>query len=105
LLPRGLEVRCGTTNLEREGHPLECGAVRGIKLLERAMQVVVRIFEHRMWQQIDIHIMQFGFTKGKGTAVVIFIVRQMQEKFRAKQKSSTLAYGFRKKLMIGFREK
>jgi len=28
--------------------------------------------------------MQFGFIKGKGTNDAIFIVRQMQEKFRAK---------------------
>jgi len=30
--------------------------------------------------------MQFGFMKGKGTTDAIFIVRQMQEKFRAKGK-------------------
>jgi len=27
--------------------------------------------------------MQFGFMKGKGTTDAIFVVRQMQEKFRA----------------------
>jgi len=30
--------------------------------------------------------MQFGFMKGKGTTDAIFIVRQMQEKSRAKGK-------------------
>jgi len=30
--------------------------------------------------------MQFGFMKGKGTTDAISIVRQMQEKFRAKRK-------------------
>jgi len=30
--------------------------------------------------------MQFGFTKGKGTTDAIFILRQTQEKFRAKGK-------------------
>jgi len=35
-------------------------------------------------QQINIDNMQFGFMKGKGTTDAIFIVRQMQEKFRAK---------------------
>jgi len=39
---------------------------------------------NRIWQQIDIDDMQFGFMKGKGTIDAIFIVRQMQEKFRAK---------------------
>jgi len=36
--------------------------------------------------------MQFGFTKGKGTTDTIFIVRQMQENFRAKGKK--LYFGF-----------
>jgi len=36
--------------------------------------------------------MQFGFMKGKGTTYAIFIVRQMQEKFRAKGKK--LYFGF-----------
>jgi len=30
--------------------PMKCG---GIKLLEHAMKVVERIFERRIWQQID----------------------------------------------------
>jgi len=40
----------------------------------------------------DIDDMQFGFVKGKGTTDAIFIVRQMQEKFRAKGKK--LYFGF-----------
>jgi len=40
----------------------------------------------RIWQQIDIDDMQFVLMKGKGTTDAIFIVRQMQEKFRAKGK-------------------
>ena len=46
---------------------MECGSYRGIKLLEHAMKVVERIFEHRIRQQIKIDDMQFGFMKGKGT--------------------------------------
>jgi len=54
--------------------------------------VVERIFENRIQQQIDINDMQFGFTKCRGTTDTIFIVRQMQEKFRAKEKK--LYFGF-----------
>jgi len=43
-------------------------------------------------QQTDIDDMQFGFMKGKGTTDTIFIVRQMQEKFRANGKK--LYFGF-----------
>jgi len=65
---------------------MECGSYRGIKLLEHALKVVERILENRIRQQIDIDDMQFGFMKGKGTTDATFIVRQMQEKFRAKGK-------------------
>ena len=58
-----------------KGDPMECGSYRGIKLLEHAMKVVERIFEHRIWQQIEIDDMLFGFTKGKGTTDAIFISR------------------------------
>ena len=44
-----------------KGDPMECGSYRGIKLLEHAMKVVGRIFEHRIRQQIKIDDMQFGF--------------------------------------------
>jgi len=45
------------------------------------MKVVERIFEHRIWQQIKVDDMQFGFMKGKGTTDAIFIVREMQDSF------------------------
>jgi len=45
---------------------VECESYRGIKLLH-AMQMVEKIFDHRIWQQIDIDDMQFGFMKGKRT--------------------------------------
>ena len=64
-----------------------------------------RIFKYRNWQQIKIDDMQFGLMKGKGTTDAIFIVRQMQENFRIKERSSTLALCVWKKLLIGFREK
>jgi len=51
-----------------------------------------RIFEDRIRQQIDIDDMQFGFMKGKGTTDAVFIVRQLQVKFRAKGKK--LYFGF-----------
>jgi len=39
-----------------KGDPMECGSHRGIKLLEHAIKVVERIFEHRIRQQIDIDV-------------------------------------------------
>jgi len=86
-----------------KGNSVECGSYRGIKLLEDAMEVVGRIFQHRIWQQIRTDDMQCGFMKGKGNTDNIFIVRQMQ-KFRAKGKKLYFDLWIWKKLLIGFRE-
>jgi len=67
-----------------KGDPMECGSYREIKLLEHAIKVVERIFEHRIRQQIVIDDTQFAFVQGKGTNDAIFIARQMQENFRVK---------------------
>jgi len=83
-----------------KGDPMECGSYRGIQLLEHAMKVVERIFEHRIRQQIEVDDMQFGFMKGKRTTDAIFAVRQMQENLELKERSSTLALCIWKKLLI-----
>jgi len=75
-----------------KGDLMECGSYRWIKLLEHAMKVVKRIFEHRIRQQTQVDDMQFGFMKGKGTTDAIFTVRQTQENFRVKAKK--LHFGF-----------
>jgi len=75
-----------------KGDPIESGSYRGIKLLEHAMKVVKRIFKDRIRQQIDTDDMQFRFMKGEGTTDAVFIIRQMQEEFRAKGKK--LYFGF-----------
>jgi len=56
------------------------------------MKVVERIFEHRIWQQIETDDMQFGFMKGMGTTDAIFMTRQMQKNFTVKGKK--LDFGF-----------
>ena len=67
-----------------KGDPLECGSYRAIKLLEHGMKVLERVLEKRIRERVKIDDMQFGFTPGKGTTDAIFIVRQLQEKFRSK---------------------
>ena len=55
---------------------------RGIKLLEHDMKVVEKIFEHRIWHQIEVDDMQFEFTKGKqynnntNNIIIIIIIRK-----------------------------
>jgi hypothetical protein len=42
--------------------------------------------EKRIREQVKTDNMQFGFTPGKGTTDVTFVVRQLQEKFRSNRK-------------------
>jgi len=72
---RGLEVKCGTTKLPiYKGKGYSMSVDRGIKLLEHAMKVVERIFQYKIWQQIEIDDIQFGFMKSKGKSHAFFIV-------------------------------
>ena len=87
-----------------KGDPMECGSYRGIKLLEHAMKVVERIFEHRIRQQIVIDDMQFGFMKGKGTTDVIFTENRCRRILELKLKCSILLLWIWRKLLIECQE-
>jgi hypothetical protein len=56
------------------------------------MKVFESVLEKRIREQVTLDEMQFGFTPGRGTTDAVFIVRQIQEKFRAKRKQ--LYYAF-----------
>ena len=75
-----------------KGDPMECGSYRAIKLLEHAMKVVERVIERRIREQAHVDEMQFGFRSGSGTTDAIFILRQLQEKHRAKSKQMHYAF-------------
>ena len=50
------------------------------------MKVLERVLERKLREKVNIDGMQFGFMPGKGTTDAIFVVRQMQEKFVAKNR-------------------
>ena len=75
-----------------KGDPLECSSHRTIKLLEHGTKVVERVLESRLWSQVAVDDMQFGFMPGKSTSDAIFIVRQLQEKHLAESKSLYFAF-------------
>ena len=68
------------------------GNYRGLKLLEHAMKAFERILEGLIRKQVSIDDMQFGFMPGRGTTDGIFIARQVQEKFIAKNKTLYFAF-------------
>ena len=64
----------------------------GIKLLKHAVKVLERVFEGRLRKIVKIDNMQFGFMAGRCTTDAIFIVRQLQEKYLAKNKELWMAF-------------
>ena len=64
-----------------KGDVRSCGSYRSIKLLEHGMKIVERIFERRLMKVVKLDEMQNGFMPGRGTIDVIFIVRQLMEKY------------------------
>ena len=68
------------------------GNYRGLKLLEHAMKAFERILEGLIRKQVSIDDMQYGFMPGRGTTDAIFIARQVQEKFIAKNKTLYFAF-------------
>ena len=75
-----------------KGDALECGSYRGIKLVEHAMKILERVIERRVRNVVKIDSMQFGFMAGKSTTDAIFIVRQLQEKYLARNKELWMAF-------------
>ena len=57
-----------------------------LKLIEHPLKVLERVVEVMIRDIVDLDSMQFGFCPGRGTTYAIFILRQMQEKYLAKNK-------------------
>ena len=64
---------------------MDCGAYRGVRLLEHAMKIFERVLEMRIKKIVKVDDMQFGFMPGKGTIDALFILRRMQEEFRGRK--------------------
>ena len=75
-----------------KGSPTERENYRGLKLIKHSLKVLERIMEVLIRDRVDIDAMQFGFRPGKGTTDAIFILRQLQEKYLAKQKVLYFAF-------------
>ena len=71
---------------KRKGDALARGNYRGLKLTDQAMKVLEHVVERQIRQMVNIDEMQYGFVPGRGTTDAIFVVRQLQEKFRANKK-------------------
>lgn len=64
----------------------DCGANRGVKMLQLEMKVLERGFGRRLRAVVDIVDMQCGFMPGKGTVDALFMVRILHEKYERKKR-------------------
>ena len=69
-----------------KGDVMDCGAYRGVKLLEHAMKIVERVLEKRIRELVKVDDMQFGFMPGKGTTDVLFILQGRKRSFVEEKK-------------------
>ena len=75
-----------------KGDVMDCGAYRGVKLLEHAMKIVERVLEKRIRELVKVDDMQFGFIPGKSTTNALFILRRMQEEFLGREKKLYMCF-------------
>ena len=68
-----------------KGDALQCGKYRVLILLENGMQIWERVLAERLKHVTNVDENQFGFIAGKSTTGVIFIIRQLQEKYLEKK--------------------
>ena len=75
-----------------KGDVRDCGAYRGVKLLEHGMKVVERVFVRRLRQVVKIDEMQCGFMPEKGTVDALFIARMLQESYGRKKRKLYMCF-------------
>ena len=73
--------------------------------MKHSLKVLERILDHRIRKMVKVDEMQCGFMPGKGTIDMMFIMRQMQEKYSGKGKKLYYAFVDLERLMTGFQGK
>ena len=74
-----------------KGDALERANYCGLKLTEQVMKVLERIVDGLIRQVVSIDDSHFGFVTGRGTTDAIFVIRKLQEKYLAANKSFFVA--------------
>ena len=71
---------------KEKGDPLNPNSYRGMKLLEYAFKLYVKVLDGCLREFVDIDKIQYGFMLWRGTVDVVFVLRRFSEKFRSKNK-------------------
>ena len=75
-----------------KGDALDRSNYRGLKLTDHVPKVIARMVENIIRNTVNIDKMQFAFCPGRGTTDIIFILRQLQEKYLAKHRKLYMAF-------------
>ena len=78
--------------LQGKGDALERGNYSGLKLTEQVTKVLERIVDDLIRQVVSIDNSQFGFIPGRGITDAIFVVKQLQMKYLAANKTLYMAF-------------
>ena len=88
-----------------KGVVINCGAHRGVKLLEHAMKIVKRVLENRIRRLVTMDDMQFGYMPGNGILMHCLFLGKCNRSFEEESKSCTCALWTWKRHLIGYQEK
>ena len=77
---------------KNKGDTTQRGNYRGSKLSERIMKVFERVIKQKIREMVDVDAVQSGFLPVKGTADVIFIAHEVEERYLEKKKKLSFAF-------------
>jgi hypothetical protein len=78
--------------LKSKGDVQSCTNYRGIKLMSHTMKLWERIIEHRLRGVTNVTENQFGFMPRRSTMDMIFLIRQLTERYRELKKDLLMVF-------------
>ncbi len=69
-----------------KGDALLCGKYRGVRLLEHGIKLWEKILERGLRDIVKIEDIKFSFQQDRSITDAIFVMRQLQERYKEKEK-------------------
>jgi hypothetical protein len=81
-----------STNLQEQGDVQSCTNYQGIKLMSHTIKLWERIIEHRLRRVTNVTENQFGFMPERSTMEMIFLIRQLMERYKEQNKDLHMVF-------------